>query len=429
MDTKKYYACIDLKSFYASVECVERGLDPFTHNLVVADTSRGPGAITLAITPAMKAKGIKNRCRLFEIPKGINYTAALPRMKLYMEYSARIYNIYLKYLAKEDIYIYSVDECFLYLTPYLKLYKQTPLELTRTIMARIQKEIGICSTGGIGENLFLAKVALDITAKHSPDNIGIINRDNFYTKIALHKPITDIWSIGQGTAEKLAKYGVYNLAGVAKLPVTLLKKLFGVNYRILLDHAEGRETSTIKAIKSYKPESRSLSTSQILFHDYPYYDVWQVIQEMVEVLTLEMIEQGLSTNHISLHIRYSPRTAASKNISHKLSDYTHSYQELKTYFQKLYFDNVSRTYLIRKIGIALDNLKAPTAECISLFPQERKNLQEDQLLHTVLKLKHRFGKNSIFRAASLQEHATALQRNKLIGGHNGEYKDQQNCTV
>ena len=214
---EKVYFCIDLKSFYASVECVERGLDSMHTDLVVADATRGPGAITLAVSPSLKAKGVKNRCRLFEIPKGMDYICAKPRMKLYIKYSADIYGIYLKYISKDDILVYSVDECFIDATSYLKMYKLTPKALAKKMIDEVFKETGICATCGIGTNMFLAKVALDITAKHSSDNMGYLDEEAFKKEIWHHKPITDIWNVGRGTSERLKKYNAYTLYDVSQM--------------------------------------------------------------------------------------------------------------------------------------------------------------------------------------------------------------------
>ena len=220
----RYYLCIDLKSFYASVECVERGLDPFKTNLVVADPSRGNGAICLAITPKLKELGVNNRCRIFEIPDNVTYITALPRMKLYIEYSSIIYGVYLKYISKDDIHVYSIDECFLDVTHYLSLYELTPLQLAKKIIADVYKTTGITATAGIGTNLFLAKVALDITAKHSPDFIGYLDEEEFKKKIWYHEPITDVWNVGRGIAKRLEKYQIFEKKGQRYIVIDELKE-------------------------------------------------------------------------------------------------------------------------------------------------------------------------------------------------------------
>ena len=254
MDSK-YYLCIDLKTFYASVECVLRGLNPFKTKLVVADPSRGDGAITLAVSPYMKELGVKNRCRIFEIPKNIDYIIAMPQMRKYMEYSAKIYSIYLRYISKEDIYPYSIDEMFLDITTYLKLYKTTPEKLAKALMGKIYSELGLPSACGIGTNLFLTKVALDITAKHTPDRIGFLDENKFKEELWDHQPLSDFWQIAGGIERRLNKLGIYTMRQIANANEDLLYKEFGVNAEILIDHAKGIEPVTIKDIKNYKNKS------------------------------------------------------------------------------------------------------------------------------------------------------------------------------
>ena len=299
------YLCIDLKSFYASVECVARGLDPFKTNLVVADPSRGRGAICLAITPAMKALGIRNRCRLFEIPPDVDYIAAKPRMRLYMQTSAEIYAVYLRHVSPQDIYVYSIDECFIDAAPYLQLYRTTPVALAKRLIQAVFDATGICATAGIGTNLFLAKVALDITAKHSPDHIGVLDEDSFRKTVWFHRPITDIWNIGRGTARRLEKFGVRDLHGVAMLPEDCLFREFGVNARFLIDHANGREPCTIAEIQAYQAKSLSFSNSQILFSDYTAQDAFTVLREMIDAQTLRLVEAGMVAGSLSLSVGYS----------------------------------------------------------------------------------------------------------------------------
>ena len=279
---ERIYCCIDLKSFFASVECVERGLDPFTTNLVVADPSRGDKSICLAITPAMKALGIRNRCRVYEIPKNVEYITAKPRMKLYMKKSAEVYSVFLQFISKEDIHVYSIDEVFIDLTDYTKIYEKTAQQLAKMLIDRVFSTTGLCATVGIGTNLFLAKIALDITAKSSSDNMGVLDQEQFKRTLWHHRPITDFWNIGKGTAKRLAEYGIFDLYGVSTASEKLLYRLFGVNAELLIDHANGIEPCTIKDIQSYKTKHRSLSNSQILFCDYNYQDAFIIVKEMVE---------------------------------------------------------------------------------------------------------------------------------------------------
>ena len=258
------YVCIDLKSFYASVECVDRGLDPLTANLVVADPDRTEKTICLAITPSMKALGLSSRCRVFEIPEGVRYVKARPRMQRYMEVSADIYSIYLRYVSPEDIHAYSIDECFIDATPYLALYRMGAKEFAVMLMDAVLAETGVCATAGVGPNLFLTKVALDITAKHADDHIGCLDQAEFERSIQTHRPITDIWNIGPGIAKRLAKYGVRDLRGVCEMSEATLYREFGVNAEYLIDHAHGEEPCTIADIHAYEPSAHSLGNGQVL---------------------------------------------------------------------------------------------------------------------------------------------------------------------
>ncbi len=304
-DTGRTYICIDLKSFYASVECAERGLDPFTTNLVVADPERTEKTICLAITPAMKELGIRNRCRLFEIPAGIDYLVIKPRMRHYMEVSAQIYSIYLRFIAPEDIHVYSIDECFIDATPYLGLYGKTARQIARMLMDEVFAETRITATAGIGTNLFLCKLALDITAKHVEDGIGFLDEDAFRRTIWNHRPITDIWNIGPGIANRLLKYGVKDLEGVARMPPSILYEEFGVNAEFLIDHANGIEPCTIAQIHAYEPQGSSITNGQVLSSDYSFEEGLVVLREMVEASVLELVEKHLVTDQLALYVGYA----------------------------------------------------------------------------------------------------------------------------
>ena len=304
MERERTYVCIDLKSFYASVECVRRGLDPMTTRLVVADPTRSEMTICLAVSPAMKAAGVKNRCRLYEIPEGIDYITAQPRMTSYMEVSAEIYGTYLRYVSQEDIHPYSIDECFIDATPYLELYDLTAREFADTLRSAVLAETGIPATVGIGPNLFLAKVALDISAKHAPDGVGELDARSFRESIWRHRPITDIWNIGPGIARRLAKYRVFDLKGVTEMDPDVLYGEFGVNAEYLIDHAWGVEPCTIAEIKAYEPESSSTMNGQILPCGYNFDDTLMVLREMVDDSVLDLVEKHLVTDHISLHVSY-----------------------------------------------------------------------------------------------------------------------------
>lgn len=416
----KTYLCIDLKSFFASVECVERGLDPFKTNLVVADPSRGKGAICLAITPAMKALGIHNRCRIFEIPKGVAYITSLPHMKRYMEVSADIYSVYLNYVSPDDIHVYSIDECFLDVTQYLKMYRKTPKEMAVMLIDAVFEKTGICATAGIGTNLFLAKVALDITAKHAPDHIGYLNNEEFRRTIQTHQPITDIWNVGRGTAKRLEKYGVFDLKGVTELPQKLLYKEFGINAEHLINHANGIEPCTISEIKNYKPKSNSLSHGQILFEDYKYEDALLVLKEMVDKQVLELVEKKLVTDSISLYIGYSKDIVRATGGTRKIGEFTNSYKKLMGYFEALFKETTLKGYPIRKINIGFNNLQDDSMASITLFSDIEAEEKEKKLQEAIISIKNKHGKNAVLKGISYTEKGTARARNKLIGGHNGE---------
>lgn len=413
----KYYLCIDLKTFYASVECVERDLDPYKVNLVVADKSRGKGALCLAISPRMKKAGVKNRCRLFEIPRYMQYIIAKPRMKLYMEYSANIYEIYLKYFAKEDIYVYSIDEAFCDITPYLNYYKKSALEIAKMIINDVFKTTGITATCGIGTNLYLAKIAMDIIAKHNDSNIGYLNEELYIEKLWNHKPLTDFWQIGHGIAKRLLKYGVEDMEGISKLPEDVLYKEFGVNARFLIRHAWGKESVTIQQIKDYKPQHNSISNSQILFKDYNYQDALLILKEMVEINVLQLSEKHLSTDKIHLYIGYSKNVIKSTGGSRKISVRTNVYSILLKEFVKLFEQTTNRNYPIRQIRISFGDVKDEEFEYYDLFTDQQEVEEEKRLQNALNEIKYKYGKNSIFKCMNLMDNATQLERNKLIGGH------------
>ena len=417
---KKVYLCIDLKCFFASVECVERNLDPFKTDLVVADPSRGNGAICLAISPSLKAKGVKNRCRIFEIPKNIDYIVALPRMKKYIEHSSKIYSIYLKYVSEEDILVYSIDECFLDVTHYLKLYKMDEKQLAKMIIDDVYKQTNICATVGIGTNMFLAKIALDITAKKSKDFMGYLDEEKFKEEIWHHRPITDIWNIGSGIANRLKKYGAFDLYDVAHMDEEILYKEFGVNAEFLIDHSKGIEPCTIKEVHNYVRKNNSMSNNQILFEDYKYDDAFLVLKEMVELNVLELVDKHLVTNSIYLHVGYSKDVIKPVGASMKLDEYTSSYAKLNEYFITLFKKNVDKNYLIRRIGIGFGNVVDESYATYNLFTDIEKEEKERKVQEAIIQIKKKFGKNSILKAMNMQEKATTRKRNKLIGGHNGE---------
>lgn len=416
----KAYLCIDLKTFFASVECVERKLDPFAVNLVVADPSRGKGALCLAVSPKMKEQGVHNRCRIFEIPDNISYITAMPRMNLYMQYSADIYGIYLKYISREDIHVYSIDEAFLDVSEYLQMYSVSAKELARMILQDIYTTTGITVTVGIGTNLYLAKIALDITAKHAKDNMGILDEQLYRETLWHHKPVSDFWQVGRGISKRLEKYSVADMYDIAHMDERILYREFGVNAEYLIDHAWGREPTTIKEIKAYKSKSNSLSNSQILFEDYNYEEALLVLKEMVELNVQNLVESHRVTDHIGLYIGYSARNVKATGGSRKLSNVTNSYAYLRNAFIELYRETVNRQELVHMLSISFGNVVDEMYETYDLFTDFNALEKEKKLQLTLLNIKHKFGKNAVIKGMNLLNKATAISRNKLVGGHNAE---------
>lgn len=416
---ERIYCCIDLKSFFASVECVERGLDPFKSKLVVADPDRGSGTICLAVSPAMKAVGVKNRCRIFEIPKGLEYIVAKPRMKLYMKKSLQIYSVYLRFVSSEDILVYSIDECFIDFTEYVKLYGKSGKELAKLLIDEVYKETGIRAAAGVGTNLFLAKVALDVTAKHAADFIGYLDESEFKKSIWRHKPVTDIWNIGNGIAERLKKYGIYDLYGIAHYPEDSLYREFGVNAELLIDHANGIEPCTIKDAHAYKSKTASLSNGQVLFSDYSKEDALIIVKEMTDALVCELIEKEVATDSVSIYIGFADKALPVRGGTTKLPSYTDSYKVILSYIIKLFDKFATNGYKIRKINVGLNNLVHKDYIVYDLFTGKEKSDKEVALMRTVVNVKKKYGKNALLRGTSYQDKATARTRNGLIGGHNG----------
>ncbi|MDD2258878.1 MAG: DNA repair protein [Bacilli bacterium] len=420
MKVSKTYICIDFKTFFASVECVERGLNPFTTNLVVADPTRGNGAICLAVSPKMKEMGVRNRCRIFEIPNNIKYITALPRMKKYIEYAANIYAIYLKYIAKEDIHVYSIDESFMDVTKYLKMYKLTAKQLSQKILDDIFKTTGISASVGIGTNMFLTKVALDILAKHASNNIAYLDEDLYKERLWNHKPLTDFWQIGRGISKRLEKYNIFDMEGITKIDQEVLYKEFGVNAEYLIDHAWGREPCTISQIKAYRPVANSLSTNQILFSDYKFDQALLVLKEMVDLMCLQLVEKNLVSDNIFLSIGYSKDIIKSTGGSVHMTVKTNSHLLILPYFIDLFNKTTSKKYLIRRIAIGFNNVISDEYEQFDLFTDYESVAKEKKIQKTINLIKNKYGKNSIVKAMDLEEDATTIKRNKLVGGHNAE---------
>ena len=416
---EKSYVCIDLKSYYASVECVERNLDPFKTNLVVADPSRGKGALCLAISPAMKELGIRNRCRLYEIPQNLKYIIAMPRMQLYMDVSAKIYQIYLEYVAPEDLFSYSIDECFIDVTPYLDLYQKTPREMALFLMKEVFHRTGICATAGVGPNLFQAKIAMDILAKHVPEHIGILDDESFRKIMWHHRPITDIWNIAGGIAKRLEKLGVYDLYGITRLPKESLFKVFGKNAQYLIDHAWGQEPCTIADIKGYKPKNQSISNGQVLFEDYTYDEAKVLVYEMAETLIQELLDKDLTTREVSISIGYSGHDHLSATGSRRLPTYTQIPSHLQTAFRNLYESKVNKLLPIRSLNLSLNQVKpfSETGYQPSLFADVLAEQKEVALEKAMIEIHKKYGKNAMLRGIDYMPKATLRIRNTLIGGH------------
>ena len=438
------YLCIDLKCFYASVECVDRGYDPFERRLVVADPTRGPKTICLAISPAMKAIGVRNRCRVFEIPDGIDYEMAPPRMRRYMEVSADIYSLYLRYFSPDDIHVYSVDECFIDVTPYLALYGKTPRELAAQLTEVVRAETGICATAGVGTNLFLAKVALDVTAKHAPDNIGELDEETFKCRIWPHRPITDIWGIGPGIARRLERMGARTLGEVALLPEQALYDEFGINAELLIDHAWGIEPCTMAEIHAYRPRAHSLANGQVLPCNYSFDEARTVLREMVDGIVLDLVEKGLACGHVSLYLGYAHerrgwgetsegptastftgehgtrvigREAPHAAVSRKLAQTSNSRAFLAQRFLALYDEVVDPNRAIRRINIGVGALVPEEFAELTLFSDAEAEKSEHRLAEATIAVKRRFGKNALLRGTSFRPKATARERNEQVGGH------------
>ena len=410
------YLCIDLKSFYASVECVQRGLDPLKARLVVADPDRGQKTICLAVTPALKKMGINSRCRLFDIPASIEYIKARPRMRLYMKYAADIYKIYLRYFSRDDIYVYSIDEVFIDAGRYRKMYGNDMKALSERIMKSVLETTGITAACGIGTNLYLAKVALDIMAKKSENGIGILDEKIYREKLWDHRPLTDFWRIGRATADKLAGYGIYTMRQVAAADSSLLYRKFGIDAELLIDHARGIETASISDIKAYLPRSRSLTSGQVLPAPYDSHKTRLVIKEMIEELCLELTGKGLVASAVGLSIGYSGRweTVSSREI---LPFDTDSYTVISEKADRIFERIVDKSRLMRRINIYLDDVHADENQYFDFFYSAEAIEKERHIAEAVLDIREKYGKNAVFRAMSLEEGSTAAQRNQQIGGH------------
>ena len=455
------YVAIDLKSFFASVECVLRGLDPLTTNLVVADASRTEKTICLAVTPSLKAYGIPGRARLFEViqkvrevkrrtGKEIQYIVAPPQMAKYVEYSTRIYEVYLKYVSEEDIHVYSIDECFIDLTHYLSLYKKLARELAKDMIRDVFETTGITATAGVGTNLYLCKIAMDVMAKHvAPDADGVriaeLDEMTYRRELWSHRPLTSFWQLGRGIAERLEHCslnngrGIFTMGDLARVSVKnpdALYKMFGVNAEILIDHAWGYEPCGIAEIKRYKSKTHSIGGGQVLSCAYDCAKAKIVIREMVDTLALDLVEKGLVTNGLTLHVGYD-RENVDKGIYHgetvvdgygrtipkpahgtaPLMNYTSSASTIAEAVMKLADRIMNPMLSVKRLNLTANNVLSATQESYDLFTDVKKVEREKKMMLAQIAIKKRFGKNAIFKGMDMQEGATTRERNEQIGGH------------
>ncbi|MBO4863901.1 MAG: DNA methylase [Eubacterium sp.] len=457
MEKKRQYIAIDLKSFYASVECFERGLDPLTTNLVVADESRTDKTICLAVSPSLKAYGISGRARLFEVKKTLNdikkrtgkeieFIIAPPRMALYVHYSTLIYNTYLDYISEEDIHVYSIDEVFIDATSYLKNYGMTAHELAITMIRKVLSETGITATAGIGTNMYLAKIAMDIVAKHmdaDKDGVRIAELDEMsYRKLLWgHKPITDFWRIGPGTARRLAKLNIFTMGDLARESLyneEYLYKLFGIDAEILIDHAWGIEPTLMKDIKNYRTDSKSLSSGQVLKEPYSTADARIIVSEMTEQLVLSMVRKGYLSDSFTLTIGYDRENVDNETYKGEIyADYygrlvptpshgtasfgkpTSSTNLIKDRVLRFYDSIVKPDVTVRRITISANSLReeASTYVQYDIFTDVKKEEQEKKLQKAMIEIQDKFGKNAMLKGTDLLDAATTIERNSQIGGH------------
>lgn len=419
---ERSYLCIDLKSFYASCECVERGLDPLTTDLVVADPERSDKTICLAVSPSLKAKGVRNRCRVFQIPQGMEYIMAPPRMALYIRYSARIYQTMLRFVSEDDIHVYSIDEAFLDVTGYLGFHKCSARQLGERIRQAILQDTGIPATCGLGSNLYLAKVALDITAKHSPDFFGILDEQSYQATMWDHRPITDFWRVGPGTARRLKKLGLETMGQVALYanPERLYKEL-GIDAEILIDHAWGKEPVTIADIKAYRRRSHSLTNGQVLPCGYTPAEARIIVTEMLDQSCLDLVAKGLVASSVSLAVHCSVGEwgqALYDGATVRFGSPTNARSVVLPRVLAAYDRMACSDAKVHRIMIVCNDVQEEDRVQQSLFAGCDPALErERQRQETILDVKRRFGKNSLVRGTDLMPKATQMERNLQIGGH------------
>lgn len=411
--------CIDQKSFYSTVECVARGLDPMTTNLVVADPERSENTICLAVSPSLKALGIQNRCRIKDIPPYVKHIVAPPRMQLYIDCAAEIYGVFLKYIAPEDIHVYSIDESFLEVTHYLKMYNMTARELAVKIMDDIKQTVGSICTCGIGTNLYLAKIALDIKAKHAADFIGVLDEESYRAELWDHRPITDFWQIAGGKAARLKKHGITTMREVAMMDENYLYDWFGIDSEILYDHAWGRDPVTIADIKNYKSKSKSLSSGQVLMRNYRYEEGLIIAKEMMDQLCLDMAAKKLATESVSLYIGYSyTEGVPGAGGTAKLTTETNAANMLVPAIETLYMRIVNPAFAIRRVMLYCNNVVEDRGVYqLNMFEDTTKQLKNKAIQEAMLGIRAKYGKNSILKGMNYDPAATGRERNEQIGGH------------
>ncbi len=411
---KRNIIVIDMKSFYATCECVERNLDPFKTSLVVAEPGRN-GAITLAVTPYMKSLGVASRSRIYEIPKRIKYQTVPPRMGLYVEYSKKVVSIYLDFVSKEDLHVYSIDECFLDVTDYLKLYHLTDYELAKKIMDTIKKKTGLISTAGIGPNMLIAKVAMDVEAKHTKDNIAKWSYEDIPNKFFPITPLKEFWGIGNRMQRNLNAMGINTIGDLAAYDIRKLKTKFGIMGEELWNHANGIDLARIADFNE-NPKDKSYGHSQVLFKDYNEDNIGIIIKEMVEVLGFRLRRHHKKCNVIGFGIGYSKVYGGGFYHSRRLSASTADEEVITSIclsmFQKFYED-----YPIRKVSISLGGLEDNNTEQLNLFESYDDKIKKDNIKNTIDEIKNKYGKNSIIKASNLLKDSTMIERNKKLGGH------------
>ena len=410
---KRTIAVIDLKAFYSYVECLDRDLDPWSTPLVVADKDRGTNTIVLSVSPYLKKHGVPSRCRIKELPKKYKYIYAVPRMERYLEKSAEVINVLYHFVSEEDVHVYSIDEAFVDLTSYLSYYKKTPLQMVTRIIKQIKDETGLQATAGIGDNFFLAKVALDIYAKKERNGIARITSEEIKEKLWPITPLNKIWSIGTRTEVKLNALNIFTVKDIATSNVDYLKNKFGVLGEQLWRHANGIDDADIH--EKYEPKERSLSQSQVMFRDYQKEEMVTIIREMVDELSSKLRNAEKMTRAVSIYIGYSKNKGGFAKRATLLSS-TDDNKTILDALLELYMKNVNNSP-IRNIGICFGQLSPSSHQQLNVFEDDKKQMERHDLQKTIDKVHKKYGKNSVLRASSLLEESTVKERNEFIGGH------------